>query len=224
VALFSIRTDSLYFVPGHDTVEFRTRAQRVAVRMSAIRQTKFGAGSAWAVHGDSMLAYADGLTGQVTWYRVGRDGATIADTGWLGRRARPVTPDDVLEEQKRLQRLVVAADPARFRHATNLSEPRLIGAPSYWSVASRAMFADDGTLWIGVNRMYTDADEQGEYVVRVGDENTWAVFPPKGGGPAYTVSLRPLFRLTYVANKKLYGFIDNGITAPTIQVYSLRKP
>ena len=56
--------------------------------------------------------------------------------------------------------------------------------------------------------------------VRVGEDNTWAVFPPEGA--AFTVTLRPMFRLMAVAGGRLYGYVDEGGGEPFVAVYELR--
>jgi hypothetical protein len=100
----------------------------------------------------------------------------------------------------------------------NLTKPLLLGTPAVWSTATKAFFSREGALWVGVNRVYFDAAD--EHAVRIGDDNTWAVFPRTGD--AFLVTLRPLFRLTDVVGDRLYGFVNDGGNAPVIEVYSLK--
>jgi hypothetical protein len=54
-----------------------------------------------------------------------------------------------------------------------------------------------------------------------GEDNTWAVFP---SGEAFTVTLRPLFRLTAVARRRLYGYVDESEGRAFVAAYAVRDP
>lgn len=215
--LFAIRADSVYFKSGKDTTGFESRAQRTGSEMFALTSSRFGASGAWAICSDSVAVFIDGLSGGVTWYSIGSGGAAIAAQARIARSARLVDANDVADEKARLQRLAVASAPARYQDSMRISKPAIIATPGFWSVATRALVADDGALWVGVNRIYTDSDPKGEYLVRIGDDNTWTVFPQTG--PAYTITLRARFRLTAIRGGKLYGFVDSGIGDPEIEIY-----
>jgi hypothetical protein len=182
--------------------------------------SRFGAGGAWVRSGDSLLVHADGYSGEVTWYAVGNRGATVTARGLLGRSGREATPEDVQAETDRLNGMALAVrgrDPSSADSLDFAAE--LLGAPTRWSVATTAIAADDGAVWIGINRIYHVAVDAANGV-RVGEDNTWAVFP--ASGEAFTVTLRPLFRLTAVAGGRLYGFVDEGAGESRIAVYTLR--
>jgi hypothetical protein len=217
--LFEIRVDSVYFKAGVDTVDYRTRSLP-ANQLFALVPTRFGASGAWAVDGDSLVVFADGVSGDVTWYSIKGTGATISMRGHVGRVARPVVRDDVREETARLQRMAVLASPASYKTPKHVSAPSLLAPADVWSVATRAFFADNGDLWIGVNRVYTESDQDSQQVFRVGDDNTWTVFPRTGR--SFLITLPPRFSLTAIRQGKLYGYTDTpaGVTA---EVYVVGK-
>lgn len=182
---------------------------------------RFGAGGAWALQGDSIIAHADGYSGRVTWYSVSRPGARVIRTASLGHAGERVTADEIAGEAARL-----AAGSISYRRnadslAEHVTEATLAHTPAQWSLATRALFADDGSLWIGVNRIMSMRMPTGDEVY-IGEANTWTVFPPHE--PPFTVDLRPLFRLTAVRGDKLYGYAyaDNGDVLVT--VYTLTAP
>jgi len=178
------------------------------------------AGGAWAHSGDSIVAHADGYTGAITWYSIDERGATVIERARLGRPGREIAPDDMAVETARMQG-IVSSSRARESPIEALAgdSAALLAVPPLWSVATKALFASDGSLWVGINRIYDIAVANG-LALRVGEENTWAVFPAMG--TAFTVMLRPLFRLTAVVGDRIYGYVDDGVTAPAVLVFSLR--
>jgi hypothetical protein len=219
--LFRIRLDTVYFRGSRDSVfglPNQTRSMRNAAQLLHPVPTRFGAGGAWTSSGDSLIAHVDGASGVVKWYAVDERGARVIDSARLARPVRRVTPADIEDEAARLQRLSTSRAPRGRAPPANVTRPELFGAPSVWSAATKMFFASDGALWVGVNRLYFDAADGNR--LRIGDDNTWTVYPRTGS--AYLVTLRPLFRLTDAAGGRVYGYVDDGVTTPVIEVYSLR--
>lgn len=182
---------------------------------------RFGAGGAWTLQGDSIIAHADGYTGRVSWYSITKAGAQITRTASLGRAGESVTADEIAGEAARIGADMVTGWRAADSALAHVNEATLVVTPRQWSLATRALFADDGSLWTGVNRIMSMRAPTGERVF-IGEANTWTVFPPHDA--PFTVALRPLFRLTAVRGDKLYGYgyADNGDMLVT--VYKLTAP
>lgn len=160
----------------------------------------FGAGGAWATWGDSVVAVADGYGGAVRWYGVDRRGARLLRTASLDRVARPTTKSDMVVVQASF--LATHTAP---RYAGMSVE--FDGVPPRWSVARHALFADDGSLWIGSTE-------------RIGSDVAWTVFAP--GARTKTVVLLPAdFDLRAVRGDLLYG---SGTTdeVPVVRLYRRR--
>jgi hypothetical protein len=158
-----------------------------------------GPGGAHAVLGDSLVATADGYSGQVRWYRADRGGLTLVRTRQLPSRSRPVTPDDI----RRMERTL------RERDRENSLPPRQveIDPPPRISIATQALFAADGSLWI---RNTAGRDHA----------HVWTVFDPRGE-IAYRLSLPAGFDLRHVRGDRLYGISRTENDAPTVVVYRL---
>lgn len=77
--------------------------------------------------------------------------------------------------------------------------------PTHWSVASRALFADNGSLWIGPPS-------------RAGKTVQWTVFPPANAN-AFFVTLPSAFTLSSVRGARLCGHAKSEDETPIVQVY-----
>ncbi|MBA3558253.1 MAG: 6-bladed beta-propeller [Gemmatimonadaceae bacterium] len=157
-----------------------------------------GDGGAWALLGDSMLALVNGHTGMVRWMSVAANGARVQRSAKLSRKLRPVTRQDVVT-MKRQSR---AEMPYYKNVALEFSE-----IPTHWSVASRALFADNGSLWIGPP-------------YPTGSTGQWTVFP-SGNANAFSVSLPSAFTLSSVRGERLYGHAKSEDETPIVQVYAM---
>lgn len=157
-----------------------------------------GPGGAHAVLGDSLVAAADGYSGEVRWYRAGPGGLAHVRTRQLPSRSRPVTPDDV----RRMERTLRAQD-----RAHELPRQLVIEPPPRISIATQALFATDGSLWI---RNTAGRDHA----------HVWTVFDPRGE-IAYRLSLPAGFDLRHVRGDRLYGIARTADDAPLVRVYRL---
>lgn len=157
-----------------------------------------GRGGAHAVLGDSLVATADGYSGEVRWYRADPGGLTLIRTRQLPSRSRPVTPDDV----RRMERTLRAQD-----RPNELPRQLVIDPPPRISIATQALFAADGSLWI---RNTAGRDHA----------HVWTVFDPRGE-IAYRLSLPAGFDLRHVRGDRLYGIARTEDDAPLVRVYRL---
>ena len=155
-----------------------------------------GRGGAHAVLGDSIVATADGYSGEVRWYRADRDGLTLIRTRRLESRSRPVTPDDV----RSIERQLYAENPEFPRGMVIDPAPRV-------SIASQALFAPDGSLWI---RNTAGRDHA----------HVWTVYDA-AGEITQRLSLPAGFDLRHVRGDRLYGVSRTENDAPIVQVYRL---
>jgi hypothetical protein len=155
-----------------------------------------GRGGAHAVLGDSMVAVADGYSGAVRWYRADRGGLALVRTRRLESRSRPVTRDDV----RRIERELYAQNPDFPRGLVIEPPPRV-------SIATQALFATDGSLWI------RNTDGRGH-------AHVWTVFDA-AGEVSLRLSLPAGFELHHVRGDRLYGVARTASDAPVVQVYRL---
>jgi 6-bladed beta-propeller len=174
---------------------FRPRSGTGAVGMYA---SHAGQGGAYAVLGDSVVATADGYSGEVRWYRADRGGMTLVRTRQLPSRSRAVTPDDV----RRMERDLRATG-----RQNELPRQLVIDPPPRVSIATQALFAADGSLWI-------------RNTAGAGHAHVWTVFDARGD-IAYRLSLPAGFDLRHVRADLLYGTARTGNGAPVVHVYRL---
>ncbi|HEX2076852.1 MAG TPA: hypothetical protein VHG08_04060 [Longimicrobium sp.] len=160
--------------------------------------THAGEGGAEAVLGDSIVATANGYTGEVRWYRADRQGLTLVRTRQLPSRSRPVTQDDV----RRMERELYA------RHR-DLPRRLVLEPPPRISVPTQALFAPDGSLWIRNTAGRNHA-------------HVWTVFDA-AGEITLRVSLPAGFDLRHVRGDRLYGVTRTENDAPMVQVYRLHR-
>jgi hypothetical protein len=160
-------------------------------------ETHAGRGGAHAVLGDSILAVADGYSGQVTWYRAERQGLTRLRTRQLDSRSRAVTPDDVRRMERQL-----------YAQFAELPRGLVVEPPPRVSIATQALFAPDGSLWI--------RNTAGRGIAHV-----WTVFD-QAGSVKMRLSLPTGFDLLHVSGDRLYGVTRTANDAPVVQVYRMR--
>ncbi|HEU4881184.1 MAG TPA: 6-bladed beta-propeller [Longimicrobium sp.] len=159
--------------------------------------THAGRGGAHAVLGDSILAVADGYSGQVTWYRAERQGLTRLRTRQLDSRSRAVTSDDVRRMERQL-----------YAQFAELPRGLVVEPPPRVSIATQALFASDGSLWI--------RNTAGRGIAHV-----WTVFD-RAGSVTMRLSLPTGFDLLHVSGDRLYGVTRTANDAHVVQVYRMR--
>lgn len=157
-----------------------------------------GWGGAHAVLGDSVVATADGYSGTVRWYRVDRNGLTLYRTRELPSRSRELTRDDLRRIERRVR-----------SQGADLPRRLVIEAPPRVSIASQALFSNEGFLWI---RNTADPDLP----------QVWTVFGPHGE-IVYRLSLPAGFHLRQVRGNLLYGTARTDNDAVVVQVYRLLR-
>ncbi|HEY0023079.1 MAG TPA: 6-bladed beta-propeller [Longimicrobium sp.] len=155
-----------------------------------------GRGGAHAVLGDSLVATADGYSGEVRWYRADRGGLTLFRTRLLPSRSRPVAAGDV----QRIRRSLYAESP-------DLPRGLVVEPPPRISVATQAVFSTDGALWI-------------RNTAGKGHAHVWTVFD-QAGDIALRLSLPAGFELRHVRGDRLYGIARTENDVPVIHVYRL---
>jgi len=171
--------------------------------------TRFGASGDWALHGDSLVAIVDGYDGFVRWLKVGADGLREIRRESLGVKGEPVSTSDVaLEMDTKRQQQVTLSGGGRSEQAA----PRLtlLNPPSHWSVATRALFSLEGTLFVRLADKPTG-------------ERVWRVFP--ASGTAFDIAFPRGFTPTAARGDRIYGTeftTEDGVIA--IGVYQVRRP
>jgi hypothetical protein len=210
---------------------FRIRQDTVFMRRATEKKgrpiaTRFGSGGAWALSGDSVLAYVNGYTGAITWYALDGARPRVSRSGYVGRRGDSVTTQDSIVEAERLaalnpyrEMMTLPGGVTRSIAVRDSVRPILYALPSHWSVATRAMFSNDGALWTGINRQYRARVDDGSLLL-FGDANTWAVFPLNGD--AFTVDIRPFVRVHAIRDEKVYGALMTDAGATQLVVYQLK--
>lgn len=158
--------------------------------------THLGAGGAYAVLADSVVATADGYTGAVRWYRADATGLTLFRTRQLTSRSRPRTEADLRRVERQIR-----------REGPSLPRRLVIEAPERVSIATQALFSDEGMLWV---RNTVEA-ERG---------HIWTVFDTRGE-VAYRLQLPAGFELRHVRGDRLYGASQTPNGSPVVQVYRL---
>lgn len=161
-----------------------------------VARSDFGAGGAWAVAGDSAVAMVDGYTRKVHWYQATDARLDLRREQLLPDEPRTVTPADLRAVER------------RFREERKSAVGRIeLLAPPMWSVATRAIFADDGTLWIRNG----EGEERGR---------AWTTFAPAMGQQPQRLMLPERFHLYALRNGRLYGVWTTENDAQVIRVYT----
>lgn len=161
--------------------------------------SKFGAGGAWAIFQDSVIAVADGYNGRVVWYRAAASGLERALSAQLGVRGKPITPGEL-----RALEHAVRADRSR-----RLGDIRLVTPPA-WSAVTAALFADNGDLWVRTR----DPRQSGS-------TDVWWAFS-RGSRTTRKVVVPEDFHLRAVRGSLLYGLSTTENGAPVVRVYRVR--
>ena len=174
----------------------------------------FGISGAWAIHGDSVVAFADGFTGIIKWFLVGPDGAKVVRTAEMKLKPDTVTPDDLVAQAERMGRL---SRPMPGGQPTPSGPMTITDAQPYWSLASTAFFASDGSLWVGNPRrsMYTTR----VYGELLNGRAVYTVFPPTG--EPYSVNLPVAFTPYAIIGDIVYGWSTNAMMG-TLNIFRLK--
>jgi hypothetical protein len=157
-----------------------------------------GAGGGWALLGDSVIATVDGYGGSISWYRVGRDGISLAERRSLGLRGADIAAADVRAAERQI----------RESRPDRLGKLRLIMPPKR-TAAIRALFGDDGTLWVR-----TPPED------RPGDVRVWLGFR-RGQATPTRLALPDGFDLHLVRAGRVYGNARTPLGSPVLRVYEL---
>lgn len=163
-----------------------------------IARSDFGPAGAWAVLGDSMVVVADGYGGEVRWYAAAGGRLQRIRASRLPNVGRAITDADLREVER------------RFREETRQRVGRLaLEPPPRWSAATRAVIADDGSLWI---QNGNDPDRS----------SIWSVFDPRGRF-VHRIRLPAGFALRFVRGDRLYGIARTELDVDHVRVYRLSQ-
>lgn len=183
------REHSFYYAPSNDDSFVLTAG------------SGFGNGGAWAFSGDSLVALADGYTGVVVWMKSSPNGLVAVRRDSIDGAGRPVT----LTELRALAERTRSGDrTGRFVNA----ELRFLDVQTKWSVAHRAFFAEDGTLWVGG--------------VPQSGATRWVAFPVSGA--PFAVLVPSDFWLSTANGNRLYGYANGAADGPVVRVYRIVRP
>jgi 6-bladed beta-propeller len=166
-----------------------------AVLPWGIAASDFGPAGAWAVLGDSVVAVVDGYGGTVRWLAIAGGRARQLRAARLPIPSRAITREDLAAVERRLR------EESRRRVAL---EP-----PPRWSAATRALFADDGALWIQngngaeESRIWTVFDREGRYLRRL--------------------QLPAGFALRSIRGDRLYGVAKTDLDVDVVRVFRLEE-
>lgn len=160
-----------------------------------------GAGGAWALLGDSVIATVDGYLGIVSWYRGGGQEVSLVERRSLGQTGSEISAGELQTVEHQIRE--------RPRQA-RLGKLRLIPPPRH-SAATRALFGDDGTLWI--RTPLEDA---------AGDVRAWLGFRRGEATPARLVVAAD-FDLQLVRGGRLYGSARTPLGSPVLRVYEMAQ-
>jgi hypothetical protein len=161
--------------------------------MWGLLTTPFGAGGAVATSGDSMLAVANGYSAEVVWYRADGRGLSAVRRDTLRLNAPLVSAQD-LESAEKEWRATLPGPLGRIE---------IDESPARWSVASRALFAHDGTLWVR-----SSADPDAGLV--------WTVLRENG---QRVIRMPPGFDLRAIHGNRLYGIWKTANDAEMVRVF-----
>jgi hypothetical protein len=138
----------------------------------------------------------------------------------MGARGRPVTAAD-REEFRTRPRLSTACTRGNCVRSASAPWKSVINPPSHWSVASTALFAEDGALWVGNPRRILTVASDGRTSTTSGPPNVWTVFPV--GGQPYTVELPLRFNPYHVRHDKVYGTDFTDDDGSLVRVFSVSR-
>jgi hypothetical protein len=158
----------------------------------------FGAGGAWAMSGDTAVATIDGYSGTISWHRVGADGISPVERTSLGHAGTEINAAALRAAEREI----------RESRSTRLGKLRLIPPPGH-SAATRALFGDDGTLWVR-----TPPEDPS------GDMRAWLGFR-RGKATPVRLVLPADFDLHLVRDSRLYGAARTRLGSPVLRVYEM---
>ncbi len=160
--------------------------------------TPFGDAGAWATIGDSIIVFADGYTGEVSWLHMRPTGVEAGRSTLVPVDVRAVSDSDLSEIKRQIRAEFGDAVPRRIE----------LRGPSLWSGITR-LVADEssGSIYIG-----TPA---------AGGSLQWRVLHPDD---AITPLILPeRFDLKSVRGNMLYGVVEGELGVPTVQVLRIRR-
>jgi hypothetical protein len=167
-----------------------------------IADRDFGAGGAWALLGDSVIATVDGYAGRIRWFGVGPDGLNL-----LGERRVDVASREIpAAEARAIQREIRErlARQGRTARVELLLPPRRSGAIA-------AQFGEDGTLWVRL--LSADAAPQARHWIGVRRTDT----------PVERLALPLDFTLHFVRGDLFYGGGRTEWGSPVVRVYRVER-
>ena len=163
-----------------------------------VAASDFGPAGAWAVLGDSVVAVVDGYAGTVRWLAITGGRARQLRAARLPNPARAITSADLAGVERRLR----AKTPQRLGRVALEPPPR-------WSAATRALFADDASLWVQngngaeESRIWTVFDREGRYLRRL--------------------QLPAGFLLRSIRGGRLYGVARTDLDVNVVRVFRLEE-
>ena len=173
----------------------------------AVRITGFGYDKAWATMGDSMVAVADGYTGDVTWYDITPQGVQAARKSSLQLTAREITRAEI-ERQEQFQ----SGSSVSISYSTSgqpLAPRRMapsgkfLDVPKRWSVASLSAVSPDGTVWFGAPLRVRRSNNGLESITDTEiQNNVWTAFTAMGA--PFRISLPPNVRMIAIKGNRVY--------------------
>lgn len=163
-----------------------------------IAASDFGPAGAWAVTGDSLVAVVDGYGGVVRWLAVAGGRTRQLRAARLPNPARAISQADLAAVERTLR----AESPDRLGRVALEPPPR-------WSAATRALFGDDGALWI---QNGNSPDES----------RTWTVFDREGHF-LRRLQLPAGFLLRSIRGDRLYGVAKTDLDVDMVRVFRLQE-
>lgn len=194
-------------------------AHREGQRGGSPSTMPFGASGAWALLGDSIFAYADGYTGRVVWHTLSAQGSVVSRTASLARTGIPILPEDIAAEARHLSATVTSIASGRGGVSRVTAPFVLEVTPTTWSIATKALFSTDGTLWVGTQRAKwprATLTAERDHL----NKNIWTAFP--ASGEPYEVELPRTVVITAARGNMLYGHGSNADDERIVVVYSVR--
>lgn len=158
-------------------------------------------GGAVALSGDSLVAVADGRTGIVRYLATTPDGLIEVRRVSLGLTGREMSREDRDELER------VARERPRVPSGADIR----IEVADYWSVASAAVFTDDGHLWVA-----THPDP--------GRSAVWRVIDPEGVLLDMRVRFPEGFRATSARGNRVLGAYRDELGVPYVGMYVVPVP
>ena len=188
------RTDTLARIRSDILIIDRNNGKKIR---RDIASTRVGDGGAWAAYADSLVVLVDGYEGTVRWVDFETGVPRMRRTERLAGVSVPTTMKDFEGAKDAALRA--------WRKINPQTEITVVEMPPRHTLADRALFSDDASLWVGAPPK--------------GDSSTWTVFPRSG--PSFAVVLPAQFHLTYIQGNRLYGHGVGPDDTPQVFVYEL---